>query len=49
MIVYNVEQLINALETFDEDQELAIGEVRGKCCLLVGLERIPIIIPSGLM
>lgn len=42
----NVEELIYALETFDADQQLSIGELRGKRCILVGSDRIPITIPA---
>lgn len=41
-----VEELIYALETFEADQQLSIGELKGKRCILVGEERIPIIIPA---
>ena len=48
MIATNVEELICALETFEADQYLSIGEIRGKKCILVGNDRIPISIPQDL-
>lgn len=46
MIATNVEELICALETFDAEQQLFIGEKYGKKCIFVGIDRIPILLPS---
>ncbi len=46
MIATNVEELICALETFDAEQLLCIGILRGKSCIFVGNERIPITLPT---
>ena len=42
----NVEGLICLLETFDAEEFLCIGDIRGKRCIFVGAERIPIKLPS---
>lgn len=44
----NVDELICVLETFDAEQVLSIGERRGKRCIFVGRERIPIILPTDI-
>lgn len=44
----NVEELICALETFDAEQLLSIGERRGRRCIFVGTERIPITLPTDI-
>ena len=48
MTATNVEELICVLETFEADQQLSIGERRGKRCLFVGNERIVITIPTDM-
>lgn len=48
MIATNVEELICALETFDAEQTLTIGERRGKRCIFVGIDRIPITLPTDM-
>lgn len=45
MRALNVEQLIYALETFDAEQDVAIGRHNGRNCIIVGENRIPINLP----
>ncbi len=45
MIATNVEELINLLETFDFEESLYIGSLRGKLCIFIGESHI--ILPSS--
>ena len=49
MTAKNVEELICAMETFDAEQILSIGERRGKKCIFVGTEKIPIFLPADII